>query len=128
MSNRFAAETASLDVMPDNPGERRPMPGPAKAQARRIDQPRAGFFLVRLVKGGPRVPARIVEDFGLFSAEIDGKPCGAADSDPLKADGVMRVWHYGTEIERTEYRTLLGQPDRPDPRKPVNLAAMKPVF
>ena len=127
MTTWIAPATARPDTVRPDPGGR-PVPHPFKPAPRRIDEPRGGFFLVRLVKGGPRVAARIVEDFGQFSAEVDGRPCGKPHADPLKADGVMRIWLYGVEIEREEYDSMLRRTDKPDPNKRVDLAAAKPVF
>ena len=95
---------------------------------RRIDAPRPGWFLVRLVRGGVWVPARIEEAAGLFSAAVDGKPCGAAHADPLRADGVMRIWLYGREVTQAEHDLLLAKPGRHDPRKPVDLRKMASLF
>ncbi len=105
--------------MPDN---RRPaLPQRDRGPARVIDQPRAGFFMIRQVRKGPWVPARILVDFDAFSAEIGGKPCGAANEDPLRADGVMRIWEYGREIDEAEYWRLLGRKDAPDPSVRIDL-------
>ena len=110
-----------------------------KDPPRRIDLPEPGCFAVKLVRGGPRVPARIVCENGLWSADIDGKPCGAAHEDPLYADGVFRVWQGGKIIDETEYRHMLAikswaaehRPTHPsqNPRKPIgSLAKIPPIF
>lgn len=101
---------------------------PPGRPSRVIDDPRGGYFTIKLVRGGPRVPARIHMDRGGFWAEIDGKRCGAMSEDPLQADGVMRVWIYGIEIERAEYDELLARAGRPDPRKPANLRTARSIF
>lgn len=97
------------------------------AQRRQIDDPAPGYFTIKLIKGGPRVPARLHMDLTGYWAEIDGKRCGAASEDPLQADGVMRVWLYGREIDQVEYAALLGRADKPDPRKPVDLRKLAPI-
>lgn len=101
---------------------------PSRGNPRAVDQPRAGFFMLRLVKHGPWVPACIKVDFGVFSAEIDGKPFGDANTDPLKADGVMKIWHWGREVSEAEYQAALKRTVRPDPRKPVDLRKLPPLF
>ena len=55
---------------------------------RAVDQPEAGFFELRQVRGGPLVAAVIKHEGGLWSAEIDGVPCGEPHHDPACADGV----------------------------------------
>lgn len=95
---------------------------------RQVDQPRAGFFTLRLVRGGPRVPGRILVVDGVFSAVIDGAEFGASDTEPARADGVMRLWHYGLEIEQAEYDRLLVRPVRPDPTKRLDLARLPSLF
>lgn len=76
---------------------------------RMIGEPRPGFFRVRLVKGGPWVPARILRPCPIdptcgypldrsprdLVAEVDGRPV------PLD-----RVWLFGTEIDWPEWARL----------------------
>ena len=95
---------------------------------RPIDKPEAGCFTIRLVRKGPRVPARIRFEKGEYWAEVNGARVGAAAADPLQADGVMRIWHYGAEIEQAEYDRLLRRPNPPNPRKPVRLNALPSIF
>jgi hypothetical protein len=71
--------------------------------SRRIDQPEPGFFKLRKVKGGPFVAARIDYEAPLWSAEIDGQPCGLPDPDPAHADGVFRIWTTAVRIDSKEY-------------------------
>ncbi len=103
-------------------------PLPRGRPDRTINDPRAGYFTVKLVKGGPRVAARIHMDRGGFWAEIDGKRCGAMHEEPLQADGVMRIWLYGNEIDRAEYEQMLASTNRPDPRKPINLRTQRSIY
>lgn len=109
-------------------GERQPAKPSTRGPSRVIDQPRAGFFLIKLVKGGPRVPARICVDFDQFWAEINGKAVGAATEDPLTADHVMRIWHYGVEIDEQEHRRLLARENAPDPSTPIDLRRKPSLF
>ena len=67
-------------------------------QARRVDEPRPGYFRMRLVRGGPFVTARIWEAKGKLHAHINAAP---ADVD--------RVWLFGHEIELAEYQKLMGR-------------------
>lgn len=64
---------------------------------RRIDQPRPGFFKMRLVRGGPFVAARIWQEGDALKAHINAFP---ADLD--------RVWLFGREIAADEYKRLMG--------------------
>ena len=109
-----------------------------KLASRRIDQPEPGYFLLRLVKGGPQVAACIRHDAGLWSAEIDGEPCGPAHADPSQADGVFRIWHAGrpTTAEEFAYRLQLrswavaNDPSHPAAQasRPVDLRVLPPLF
>ena len=62
---------------------------------------------MRLVRGGPLVAAVIKHEAGLWSAEIDGTPCGEADADPAAAAGVFRIWHGASRIDRTLFEFRL---------------------
>lgn len=80
--------------------------------SRRIDRPECGFWLLRLVKGGPEVPARIYRQTttcepgnaenamdrpGFLVAEISGEPVE-----------IESVWHRrGREIDSYEYAVAL---------------------
>ena len=68
-----------------------------------VDKPQPGFFWTRLVKGGPKVGARIWEGRDVFGlpvmlAEVNGKPADAAE-----------VWNYNANhrITEAEYRFLV---------------------
>ena len=111
------------------------MSGDVRKQApRSVTEPRPGFFLIRLVKGGPFVAARISHQNGVWWAEINGKPCGARHSDPLLAEKVFHVWLTARqEIDEAEYRRRLGlasQAGHPaaQPRKPIDLNALPPLY
>ncbi len=107
--------------------------------SRRIDQPAPGLFLLRLVRHGPEVAARIAQDAaGLWWAEIDGKKQGAPDSDPGRAPGVMQVWLSGRSCTDSEYQYHLklsewarhNAPDAPaaDPTKPIDVRRLPIPF
>ncbi len=73
---------------------------------RRVDQPAPGFFLLRLVRGGPHVPAAIMFDGLQWQAVINGEP-REAHADPAFAPDVFRIWHGGRTCTETEYRYRL---------------------
>lgn len=86
-----------------------------------IDQPRPGFFKLRMVKGGPWCPARIWPvrrrtGSETLTAHILGEPAE-----------VDRVWLYGREIPEADYQRLMREPPV-SPRQPVNFNAMPPLF
>jgi hypothetical protein len=92
----------------------------------RIDRPQPGWYLARLVKRGPLVPARIWRFDGRFYAEVAGRAV-----DPLA------LWPRvaARPITEDEYHRLVAEaarcaPDEPaaNPTKPVNLAALPAVF
>jgi hypothetical protein len=115
---------------------------------RDISRPRPGLYKMRLVKGGPWCPARIqfapsrdpltnepMDRSPLWSAEI----AGALIADPAPcpvAAGVMRIWESGRHIDLAEYRYLQAQaeydrqfaPAAADPRRPVDVRAIPPIF
>jgi hypothetical protein len=123
--------------------------------AERIDQPRPGFYSTHLVRGGIKVGVRIwfgrpiidgeeqdrsprlcVEVDGrtdrLDRDEQTGEPLGRV---PLDVD---EVWPFCRPITEAEYRYLrrlavwaqAHAPDHPaaNPRDPIELRAMKPLF
>jgi hypothetical protein len=99
--------------------------------AERIDQPREGFFEMRLCRDGPWIGVRFWRDNdGTMLAEIDGEP----------ADDVFDTWcRCGsrpiTLIEFT-YRAMVRDwarrwdPSHPraNPRVPVDLSDIRPRF
>jgi hypothetical protein len=123
--------------------------------AERVDQPRPGFYSTRLVRGGLKVGVRIwfgqpiidgeVQDRShrlcievdgrtdrLERHEASGEPVGRV---PLDVD---EVWPFCVPITEAEYRYLRRRaawarehaPDHPaaNPRDPVDLRSMKPLF
>ncbi|MFA9204885.1 MAG: hypothetical protein ACEQSH_00355 [Bacteroidia bacterium] len=106
--------------------------------SRRVDLPEPGWFKLRLVKGGPYVPAAITRDGGAWGAIINGIRSEPTDADPARATDVFRVWHSGMRIDAAEYRHMLAvshwakdhAPDDPaaDPTKPIALARRPSVF
>lgn len=108
----------------------------------RIDQPQAGFFRTRLVKGGPYVGARIwleppidpltgeaMDRPPMMLAELAGKPIDPIELWPSVA---------GRNIPEQEYRYLIGvagwaaehAPNAPEatPREPINLNRLPSLF
>lgn len=70
--------------------------------------------MIRLVKGGPEVPARL-----LMHAEIEGRQCGEPNAEPFRSDGVSRVWHGGRRISEEEYNSAMAR-KRPPATKRVD--------
>lgn len=87
---------------------------------RRPDQPRPGFFKMRIVKGGAYVgaeirhgPSRDPDTGGLMDERswmwetwINGELARAPSPDPTHA-GVWRVWMHAEEISEPAYRHLI---------------------
>ncbi len=100
--------------------------------------PEPGLFLMRLVKKGPKVAARIHFENGLWQAEINGQKEGPAVADYLDSRSVMRIWETGTKTDQAAYDYHLAMKDwaeKHDPthpaarvREPVNLAEMRPLW
>lgn len=67
-------------------------------ESRRVDEPRPGYFRMRLVRGGPYVAARIWQGKTGLLAHVNGAP---TDLD--------RVWLFGHEIDLAEYQKLMGR-------------------
>jgi len=100
---------------------------------RNIDKPEAGYYLRRLVRGGPWVPAAIFHDDRGWWAEVMGNVLGDPDPDPLKAEGVMTTWLTSQQEPITEkaYRARireLRQPGAPAIDKKVDLNELPPPF
>lgn len=117
--------------------------------SRPVDQPRPGFFKMRLVKGGPFVgaelrygPSRDPDTGGilyersyLWETRINGALARDPSPDPVAA-GVFRVWLSGTEIDEEEFRYLIADrewcakhaPHRPEaqPARKVDLSSLSP--
>lgn len=105
-----------------------------------VDQPRAGFFKMRLHKDAwSQVPVRICHEDGYWLAEIDGEPAGPPEKDPSYAKGVLRIWHgRKEEISEAEYRHRVGPlkdwarehyPDHPllHIEDPVRVGTLRPI-
>lgn len=109
-------------------------------EARRIDLPQAGYWLVRLVKSGPLVPATITRHQTLFDPD---HPAVLMERSPhLSARigfdyvSVSEVWERrGTAISKAEYEHQLrlahwarhyapGDP-RANPREPVTAETLR---
>jgi len=101
---------------------------------RAIDKPEEGFFRLRLVRGGPYVPARIAHDETGWWAEIDGQRY-QPHPDPTHSEGVFRIWHGGRVIDEAEYRHMLAvrgwaersMPQHPSatPREPIDAEKLR---
>lgn len=116
--------------------------------ARRIDRVSPGWFRMRMVRGGPFVAARIFLPCPIVPCDPDIDPfewCRhydrsrqyLAEIDGEAAD-VMRVWTGAETIRQAEWQYLTDaanwdrvfSPASPaaNPRKPVNLRQVAPVF
>jgi hypothetical protein len=82
--------------------------------ARQIDQPRPGWFRLKLARGAPPVGARLYQRLGVLAAEINGQ----------EAD-VEAVWTSGELIDEAEYRRLL-EAAPADPTRPVDMKVAEP--
>jgi hypothetical protein len=111
-----------------------------------IDQPRAGCFRTRLVRGGIFVGVRFFfDEAGHMRVEVDGRTHriekgidGAPDQivllDPLE----VWPWCCGQEITEREFQFLARRrqwahehaPDHPaaNPREPIDLTKLPPRF
>jgi hypothetical protein len=103
-------------------------------KSRSVAEPEAGFFLMRLVRNGPFVPARIRHIDRMWSAVINGEAFPAS-SDPANAPRVFSIWHSAEQITEAEYRKRLLQsrdapPDDPlaNPDRPIDLTILPPLF
>ena len=105
-------------------------------RSRRIDAPRPGWFVMRLVKGGPSVPCSIAydEQTGRWTTVIDTTTTSAIDPDDAK---VFRIWLYATEIEEWEFLDMIARrewrrendPDHPSlhPHRKIDPMRLSPV-
>ena len=92
----------------------------ASDQRRRIDAPEPGYFSMRLVHGGWRVPCRIVHDENGWYAVVNGNAEAPADN-PHDAARVSRIWEHGLRIDQPTYDWLIAlkayaethEPDHP---------------
>ena len=106
---------------------------------RQIDQPRPGFFKLRIVKDGPFVPAAIIHrpprdpvtneplDRSLmWEAWIDGKLTREPSQDQLDA-GIFRIWTAGREISADEFRAMSLNESLAPVDSAVNLSDLTPL-
>lgn len=99
------------------------------------DTPVPGFFRVRLCKGGPWVPARILHEDDHWLVVIDGVATSeAAHRDPWKAPR-MEMVAFSNAITAAEYASLLEQrralpEDHPlkDATKPIDMRAAGSLY
>lgn len=113
---------------------------------RTYDKPQEGYFRLRLVKGGPFVPASIYrpapwetheEWWGVLMRWTDRWPALQAEIFGEDYD-IDKVWESGVVIPKSEYDYLRdvhrwavnNEQDHPlrYPRKPINLKDMESIF
>jgi hypothetical protein len=111
---------------------------PLPESPRVSDRPRPGCYLLRLVRGGPRVGAQIMQQSdGMWMVMIDGEWQGPA-LDPWTLPMMERVHFYGRETTPEEAAFRVGvkrwaeiyRPNHPaaNPRKPIDPGDMEVVF
>lgn len=106
---------------------------PPPTDNRSLETPSPGTFRVRLVRFGPWVAAKIVNENGLWWVELDGREYGG-DADPWRAEHMERVWFHGHRIAEDEYRAALAvsmwartnAPDHPaaTPDRPIDMISV----
>ncbi len=101
---------------------------------RPVDMPVPGYFRVRLVKGAPWVPARIMEQDGWWLVLIDGEATGPAGREAWKVAQMERV-AFSNAITGAQYASLLEQrralpADHPlkDATKPIDMRAAGSLY
>ena len=102
-----------------------------KPEPRPVESPREGFFLIRLVHKGPKVPAAICRDTRGWWCLVLGEPQSEPNTDFRFAEKVLSTWQYGQEITKDEYLRLVrefARPGAPNPRKPRDLNEIPPLF
>ncbi len=98
----------------------------------RVNTPEIGWYWLREIRFGPRVPVIIFKAVSLDpnfpDNPMDRSPVlacyvGQREVDPIAA------WHWcaGNPITEEEYTNMLGEPPV-DTSKPVDIRAMKPAF
>ena len=102
---------------------------------RTSDTPQPGFYLIRMIRGGPWVGAQIAHAEDGWTVMIDGVTEGPS-LDPWSLAGMERVHWGGRETTEAEvkYRLALKQhavayePDAPaaNPKRAVNLDKLTP--
>lgn len=107
--------------------------------SRNVGKPRPGFFKLRLVRGGPFVPALIIyrpardPDTGesldrsfMWEAWTDGRLTREPSPDPWKA-GVEKIWIFGREIDEEEFRKMSLAKSEAAPNEAVDLGQLDPL-
>jgi hypothetical protein len=77
----------------------------AESQRRLIWPPSPGYFRLALVRGGWRVPCRIISGEAGWHAEINGE-IFPPHPDPVQARRVDAVWHGGIMINESDFLWL----------------------
>jgi hypothetical protein len=108
----------------------------SQSPSRLIWPPQPGYFAVRLVRKGFRVPACINWDGSVWHAIID-EITYLPHTDPAHAQGVARIWMSGLMITEADYRWMIAikvwartaDPDHPclSPRTPIDPARLRPI-
>jgi hypothetical protein len=103
-----------------------------------LSPPQPGIFMLRLVRKGQRVPARIILENGWWRAEINGVEEGPRVEDPLASRSIVRIWESGQMVSQEVFDHALAlkawaeknDPTHPaaNPRQPVDLTKMQPVW
>lgn len=117
--------------------------------ARKIDEPRTGYFKIRLCKGGPWVGAIIYRPCPMNPVDWETDPSTwctptketpdlAAEIDGIGAVDVDRVWLWARDIPHKEWLYLTKSaawdrefaPDSPaaNPYRSINLGSLDPIF
>src|SRR3954469_17773176 len=109
---------------------------PTPPTPRLVWPPQPGYFQMRLVSRGWKVPARLVLGDSGWHAIID-EEAYFPHSDPAQARGVAAVWTSGAQIDAATYRWLIAlkawaraaAPDHPclSPRSPIDPAVLPPI-
>jgi hypothetical protein len=109
----------------------------AESQRRAIGVIEPGYFSMRLVRNGWRVPCRIIHDEHGWHAVIDG--CEhPSHPDPYAATGVSQVWERGLRIDPPTYNWLIAlkayalahEPQHPaaNPLRAINPNELQPII
>lgn len=81
---------------------------PPPRSTRQSDKPTPGFYVLRLIKGGPWVGAEIRFEDGQWSVMIDGDTQGPS-ANPWVLDRLAMVHHYGRFSTESEVQFRIGQ-------------------
>lgn len=124
---------------------RRAVAEPSKTETRDITKPQPGYWMLRLTRGGPEVPAAIIR---VDLSHEPGNPENQLDRWPLerlvayiggREVPIERVWERrGRAITKDEYSFQLADaawarqhaPDEPkaNPEQRIDLNAIKTIF